>query len=169
MSTVDAPRVDAPVDDEPVEVAEATSTALGERDEYLRTLQRVQAEYDNYRRRAQRDLADQHDRGAHALAEKLLPVLDSVDAAHSHHRDVIAPVRSALLSTLTAEGLERLDPVGEQFDPAQHHAVEHLAAPDDDAAGGTDAAGVAAVEQVLRPGYRWRGRLLRPAIVTVRG
>ncbi len=78
--------------------------ARSERNEYLDTLQRVQAEYDNYRRRARREQAEQHDRGGQALAEKLLPVLDSFDAARAHAPDVLAPLHSALTTRCAAPG-----------------------------------------------------------------
>lgn len=147
--------------------------ACRERDEYLDTLQRVQAEYDNYRRRARREQSEQHDRGGQDLAEKLLPVLDSFDAARSHAPDVLAPLHSALHDALRSAGLERLEPTGEPFDPAEQHAVEQLprqhepTAADDDPEQAASPASVI-VDEVLRPGYRWRGRLVRPAMVRVR-
>jgi molecular chaperone GrpE len=148
------------------------SQARRERDEYLDTLQRVQAEYDNYRRRAKREQSEQHDRGGQVLAEKLLPVLDSFDAARAHAPDVLAPLRSALLDALHGAGLERLEPAGEPFDPAEQHAIDQL--PRQERPGAEDEEEQAArpssvvVDEVLRPGYRWRGRLIRPAMVRVR-
>ncbi len=147
--------------------------ARGERDEYLDTLQRVQAEYDNYRRRARREQSEQHDRGGQALVEKLLPVLDSFDAARAHAPDVLAPLHSALHDALRGAGLERLDPTGEPFDPAEQHAVEQLPRQDErpaaeDGPGRTASPASVVVDAVLRPGYRWRGRLVRPAMVRVR-
>jgi molecular chaperone GrpE len=146
------------------------SQARSERDEYLHTLQRVQAEYDN---RARREQAEQHDRGGQALAEKLLPVLDSFDAARAHAPAVLAPLHSALHDALRGAGLERLEPTGEPFDPAEQHAVEQLPRQDERPAaedGPEQAANPASVvvDEVLRPGYRWRGRLVRPAMVRVR-
>jgi len=134
--------------------------ALRERDDHLATLQRVQAEYDNYRRRAQRDAAAHRDRGGQELAEQLLPVLDAFDGALPHAGEAVRPLHGALVRALGDAGLERLEPTGEPFDPAEQHAVEQL--PDDEQA-------EPVVEQVLRPGYRWRSRLLRPAMVRVRG
>ena len=83
-----------------------------------------------------------------------------------------------LRDVLAKEGLERIDPLGEEFDPNAHEAVGHL--PVDEAtpevAGGVDpvpGGGPAPVEpvvvQVMRAGYRWRGTVVRPAMVTVRG
>lgn len=147
--------------------------ARRERQEYLDTLQRVQAEYDNYRRRARREQSEQHDRGGQDLAEKLLPVLDSFDAARAHAPHVLGPLHSALLEALCAGGLERLEPAGEPFDPAEQHAVEQLPRQDQQSATEDDPEQAAhpasvVVDEVLRPGYRWRGRLVRPAMVRVR-
>ena len=137
-----------------------------ERDDHLATLQRVQAEYDNYRRRTRRELAEQLDRGAHQLVERLLPVLDAADRALEHSPDAVGPLHRVLADTLAGEGLERVEPLGAAFDPDEQHAVEHLPAPSE--APGPDASpeGPVVVE-VLRPGYRWRGRLVRPALVRV--
>ena len=134
--------------------------ALRERDAHLNTLQRVQAEYDNYRRRAQREHAEQRDRGGQELAERLLPVLDAFDGALPHAPEALAPLHRALVGALADAGLERLEPTGAPFDPAEQHAVEQLL--DDEQA-------APVVDQVLRPGYRWRSRLVRPAMVRVRG
>ena len=149
------------------------SQARRERDEYRETLQRVQAEYDNYRRRARREQSEQHDRGGQALAEKLLPVLDSFDAARSHAPDVLAPLHDALHDVLHAAGLERLDPTGQPFDPAEQYAVEQLPRQHErpraqDRAEQAPGPTSVVVDAVLRPGYRWRGRLVRPAMVRVR-
>lgn len=155
-----------------VKIHEQLVRVCAERDEYLETLQRVQAEYDNYRRRAKREQGEQYDRGGQALAENLLPVLDSFDAARAHAPDVLAPLHSALHEALRGAGLERLEPVGKPFDPVEQHAVEQLPGPEEPAAAEDDpeqAAGPATVvvHEVLRPGYRWRGRLVRPAMVRV--
>jgi molecular chaperone GrpE len=66
-----------------------------------------------------------------------------------------------LLETLAKEGLERLDAPGVEFDPVVHDAVAHAPAADGEEAG--------VIDEVLRSGYRWRGRVLRPAMVRVRG
>lgn len=171
----DPPRAQAHEDEQTVQeatVREQLARAGAERDEYLETLQRVQAEYDNYRRRAKREQGEQYDRGGQALAESLLPVLDSFDAARAHAPEVLAPLRSMLEDALRAAGLERFEPTGKPFDPAEQHAVEQLPAQDEPAAAEDDpeqAAGPApvVVHEVLRPGYRWRGRLVRPAMVRV--
>lgn len=137
--------------------------ALAERDDYLEALQRLQAEYDNYRRRVQREIADARDQGARQVAERLLEVLDAFDAAVDHGVDALVPLRRSLEDALTSAGLQRLDPHGAAFDPAEHHAVAH------DAADDTGECGRPTVVDVLRPGYRWKDRLVRPALVHVNG
>ena len=132
-----------------------------ERDEYLDGLRRVQAEFENYRKRVIQQQSEHAERATEALVTELLPVLDACDAALQHGADDVAPVHAQLLDTLTKQGLERLDPAGEAFDPNFHAAVMHEES-DDDGAG-------AVVAEVLRTGYSWKGRVLRPAMVKVKG
>jgi molecular chaperone GrpE len=128
-----------------------------ERDEYLGALQRVQADFENYRKRIMRQQAEHLERAAEELVEKLLDVLDSFEQACAHGKG-FEQVYSQLTTLLDKEGLERIDPMGEAFDPNEHDAVAHEAGD-----------GEPAVSEVLRPGYRWKGRVLRPAMVKVRG
>ena len=141
--------------------------AAAERDEYLEALQRLQAEYDNYRRRIQRELAEAGDRGGRHVAERLLETLDAFDAAVKHGVAPLVPLRQSLLDALTSAGLQRIEPGGQPFDPAEHHAVAHD--PADDADEAAPAEGAPTVVEVLRPGYRWKDRLVRPALVHVKG
>ena len=134
-----------------------------ERDEYLDDLRRVQADFENYRKRATQQQADHAERATQGLVSELLPVLDACDAALQHGADDVAPVQSQLLDALVKQGLERLHPEGEAFDPNFHDAVMHEAADDADDAGGD------VVAEVLRTGYSWKGRVLRPAMVKVKG
>ncbi|HVX21976.1 MAG TPA: nucleotide exchange factor GrpE [Acidimicrobiales bacterium] len=153
-----------------------------ERDEYLADLQRLKAEFDNYRKRVQRQQEEQTARAAGALVTKLLPVLDNLDLARAHlapaeeaaegaavseEARALLAAREQLLDVLAKEGLERVDALGVEFDPVVHDAVAH--APADPAADGAAADGGVTVDEVLRSGYRWRGQVLRPAMVRVRG
>ena len=134
-----------------------------ERDDYLDTLRRLQADFDNYRKRTLKQQTDMLERAAQHIVEKLLPVLDAGDLAVAHGSEAVAPVVGLLVDTLQKEGLETIaPPPGEPFDPTVHEAVAHEPAPDAGAVGPE-------VLTVLRSGYRWRGNLLRPAMVTVRG
>ncbi|HET7487367.1 MAG TPA: nucleotide exchange factor GrpE [Acidimicrobiales bacterium] len=156
-------------DDEKVEeAAEAVEhdiDTLGaiqaERDEYLDSLRRLQADFENYKKRIARQQAEAQERAAEKLVEKLLPVLDNFDLALSHGDAAggLEPIYRNLLGTLGSAGLERLDPAGQPFDPNEHDAVLHEE-------GDADAPEVI---EVMRAGYRWKGRVLRPAMVKVKG
>jgi molecular chaperone GrpE len=131
-----------------------------ERDEYLETLQRVQAEFENYRKRVLREQEAERARAVAGAIDTLLPVFDAFDGARSHHPDLLEPVDGVLHPALVALGVERIEPLGEPFDPEAHEAVAINV--DDERAHGGDT-----VIEVLRAGYRCRGRLLRPAMVRV--
>src|SRR5690349_20330511 len=89
-----------------------------ERDDYLDTLRRLQADFDNYRKRTLKQQTDTLERAAQGLVEKLLPVLDAGDLAVSHGGEDVAPVVTLLAETLQKEGLEKVaPPVGAPFDP----------------------------------------------------
>jgi molecular chaperone GrpE len=130
-----------------------------ERDEYLDALRRLQADFENYRKRIVRQQTEHLERAAEALVEKLLPVLDTIDMARAHGEGIDV-VQSSLMDVLAKEGLERIQPDGQPFDPIEHDAVAHEPAEDGDEA---------AVAEVLRTGYRWKGRVMRPAMVKVKG
>jgi molecular chaperone GrpE len=130
-----------------------------ERDEYRDTLLRVKAEFDNYKKRVAREEVEQRERAAAALAEKLLVVLDACDAAIGHGATDVEPIAKMLAELLEREGLVRLAPVDEPFDPNHHDAVMHEPGDGDEAI----------VVETLRTGYEWKGRVLRPAMVKVRG
>jgi molecular chaperone GrpE len=156
--------VEPEVERDPMEVL------ASERDEYLLALQRTQADFENYRKRIQRMQEEQSARAASALVAKLLPVIDTLDLAQAHQSKVSAEsddakaltaARTMLLDILTKEGLERVDEAAVPFDPAVHDAVAHT--------NGDDGGGEVVIDQVLRSGYRWRGQVLRPAMVSVRG
>jgi molecular chaperone GrpE len=138
--------------------------ALAERDEYLAHLQRTQAEFDNYRKRTLRDQTAHLERAAGSLIEQLLPVLDSFELAlGSGGTDVerlrkgVELVYGEFLGALEKAGLERIEALGKPFDPEEHEAVMHV---DDDG-------GEPGVRDVVRSGYRFKGRVLRPAMVKV--
>jgi molecular chaperone GrpE len=141
-----------------------------QRDEYLLALQRVQAEFENYRKRIQRLQDEQSARAATDLVTKLLHVLDTLDLAQAHQGEsgagsedakALQAARSMLLETLAKEGLERVNEAEVPFDPEVHDAVAKCE--------GEVEGGEPVIDEVLRSGYRWRGRVLRPAMVRVRG
>jgi molecular chaperone GrpE len=130
---------------------------LSERAQYLDAYRRAQADFENYRKQAQRRQDEAVVRALGGFVERLLPVLDSCDAALAHGASEVEPVLTALYSALSKEGLERVDPKGARFDPTEAEAVVH-----EPGEGGEHV-----VAEVLRPGYRWRGKVLRPAMVKV--
>jgi molecular chaperone GrpE len=146
---------------------------VAERDEYLDSLRRLQADFDNYRKRAMRQQTDLLDRASEHLLIQLLPVLDVIDLAEAHSSPegdpedaAIAQIGAVLRETLKREGLERIDEVGVPFDPTVHDAVAHEDGEDD--ADGAGAHGQK-VADVMRAGYSLRGRVVRPAMVKVKG
>jgi molecular chaperone GrpE len=148
-----------------IDVLDVIAATERERDEYLDALRRLQADFENFKKRMLRQQTETLERAGEDLVVKLLPVLDTIDLARQHGEgDAIAPVAVALVDVLTKQGLERIDPVGAPFDPNEHEAVAHEPVGDDDVA-----AGGPVVSGLMRAGYRWKGRLLRAAMVTVKG
>jgi molecular chaperone GrpE len=127
------------------------------RDEFRDAYQRAAADFDNFRKQSQRRIEDEVARSSGAIVERLLPVLDACDSALAHGATEVEPIASALLSVLEKEGLVRVDPIGEVFDPTVAEAVVHE--PGD--------GGDHIVSEVMRAGYTWQGRVLRPAMVKV--
>jgi len=128
-----------------------------ERDQFRDAYQRAAADFDNFRKNAQRRQDDEVTRSLGSFVERLLPVLDACDGALAHGGIEAEPIMTALLGALEKEGLVRVDPTGEVFDPTVAEAVVH------EPGGG----GEPIVSHVMRPGYLWHGRVLRPAMVKV--
>ena len=135
---------------------------LTERDSFREMAQRLQAEFENYRKRVASQTADDINRATGRIAESLLPVLDACEAAFVAHPAEVEPLFNLLLTELKKQGLEALDLNGQTFNPAQADAVIHEE-------GEGDGNGNSVVTDVLRTGYTWKGRVLRPAMVKVRG
>lgn len=135
-----------------------------ERDEYLRSLQQTAADFDNYRKRVTKQSQEVGDQKVETLVAKLLPALDNIELALAHSKDQpelsapLSQISNALLDVLGKEGLEAIGDADVEFDPTCHDAVMHE--PGD---------GAAKVSQILRTGYRWKQRVIRPAMVKVVG
>jgi molecular chaperone GrpE len=137
-----------------------------ERDEYLDTLRRVQAEFENYRKRVIKEQTALVDRATEGLIEQLLPVLESFELAlknvDADSGDIVSVrkgvelVYAELLGVLEKAGLSRIEAEGKPFDPNEHEAVMQ-----------DDGEGEPVVAEVLRTGYTLKGRILRPAMVKV--
>jgi molecular chaperone GrpE len=130
-----------------------------ERDDYLDLAKRVQAEFENYKRRVETQRTEQAARAAEQLVVELLPVLDACEAAIAHGATDVEPIHAALFGTLSKLGLSVVADNEVVFDPNVHEAV--LSEPGDDEA--------PVVAEVMRPGFLWNGRVVRPAMVKVRG
>ena len=130
-----------------------------ERDAYLADVQRVTAEFANFRRQATKRQSETVEHAASGLAEKLLPILDACDAALTQGAVDVEPIEGALIEVLRKEGLEVLSESGSPFDPERHEAVMH------EQGDGLEPV----VAEVMRAGYVWNGRVLRPAMVRVKG
>ncbi len=142
-----------------VEMVEVAEQIAAERDEYLDMARRVQAEFENYKRRVELQRIEQRERAAEQLVLELLPVLDAGEAASAQGDESVAAIHSQLLSTLEKLGLSPVADVEVDFDPNVHEAVMHEEGDESEPV----------VAELLRTGYLWNSRVLRPAMVKVRG
>jgi len=135
-------------------------------DELRQTLLRRQADFDNYRKRIEKERFEDSKRATARVIEGLIPVIDGFEHALAAHREAeydnyrkgFELIYKQLLENLTKLGAERIDPVGKSFDPHLHQAVDRSETTDHQ--DGT-------VLQVFQPGYVFHGRVLRPAMVRV--
>jgi molecular chaperone GrpE len=135
-------------------------------DELKQTLLRRQADFDNYRKRIEKERFEDSKRATARVIEGLIPVIDGFEHALAAHREAeyenyrkgFELIYKQLLDNLTRLGVERIDPAGKMFDPHLHQAMDR--AETTDHADGT-------ILQVFQPGYVYHGRVLRPAMVRV--
>jgi molecular chaperone GrpE len=145
--------------EEEIVVEHDIEALLSERDEFKDIALRLQADFENYKKRVAQVHADDVNRATVKLAEELLPVLDACEAAFAHGADGVEPIWSALMGALSKQGLIAMDLVGQPFNPELAEAVMH------ESGDGGDPV----VVEVLRTGYEWKGRVLRAAMVKVKG
>jgi molecular chaperone GrpE len=146
--------------------AAETTKLVGELDDLRQTLLRRQADFDNYRKRIEKERAEDSKRSTARVIEGLIPVIDGFEhalAAHGqndyeNYRKGFELIYKQLIENVTKLGAERIDPVGKQFDPHQHQAMDRLETNDHE--DGT-------IVQTFQPGYVFHGRVLRPAMVRV--
>ena len=137
-----------------------------EKEELKDTLVRRQADFDNYRKRVEKERHHERHRGAELVVEGLLPVLDALDRALAAHDDPAYAeykkgfelIRRQLWDLLAKQGVKRIEAAGQQFNPHLHHAVENVQTTDREE--GT-------VVSEMQPGYMFHDRVLRPAMVSV--
>jgi molecular chaperone GrpE len=135
-------------------------------EELRQTLLRRQADFDNYRKRIERERFEDSKRTTARVLEGLIPVIDGFEHALAAHREAeyenyrkgFELIYKQLLDNVTKLGAERIDPLGKTFDPHLHQAVDRVETKEHD--DGT-------ILQVFQPGYVFHGRVLRPAMVRV--
>jgi molecular chaperone GrpE len=154
-----------PVPEAGSEPSEAGKLAT-ELDDLRQTLLRRQADFDNYRKRTEKERLDDNKRATSRVIEALIPILDSFEQALAAHREVeyenyrkgFELIYKQLLENITKLGAERIDPLGKPFDPHLHQAVDRAETTEQE--DGT-------ILSVFQPGYVFNGRVLRPAMVRV--
>jgi molecular chaperone GrpE len=135
-------------------------------EELRQTLLRRQADFDNYRKRIEKERFEDSKRATARVIEGLIPVIDGLEHALAAHREAeydnyrkgFELIYKQLLDSVTKLGVERIDPVGKSFDPHLHQAVDRAETMDHE--DGT-------ILHVFQPGYVFHGRVLRPAMVRV--
>ena len=134
-------------------------------EDYLALAQRIQADFENYRKRAAKEAAAAGERARSGLVRELLPIVDNLERAlasaeegEQHLAEGVRLVHSELIAVLERNGIQQFDPAGEKFDPTEHEA---LSVRDEGESG--------LVLDVVEKGYRSNGTVLRPARVVVSG
>lgn len=148
-----------------IEAAKAEAAGAADR------LSRLQADWENYRRRTERDRVTERERACEGLVKDLLPAIDDLERAISHAQataegnevaqqlaDGVSAVHEKVVSVLEKQGVEVIDPAGQPFDPQDHQAVGRVENADE-----YDET----VADVYQKGYRLGGKVVRPAMVTV--
>jgi molecular chaperone GrpE len=143
-----------------------TAKLLSELDDLRGTLLRRQADFDNYRKRIEKERTEDSKRATARLIEGLIPIIDGFEHALAAHREKeyevyrkgFELIYKQLIENITKLGAERIDPLEKQFDPHAHQAMDRLETTDHE--DGT-------IVQVFQPGYMFHGRVLRPAMVRV--
>jgi molecular chaperone GrpE len=176
--TFESERPDLAPEEEPVTSRDEAGEPSGEEDpaneeeriveqpeDYLALAQRIQADFENYRKRAAREAAVAGERAKSGLVRELLPIVDNLERAlasaeegEQHLAEGVRLVHSELIAVLERNGVQQFDPAGEKFDPAEHEA---LSVRNDGEPG--------VVLDVVEKGYRTNGAVLRPARVVVSG
>lgn len=166
---VDSSELDPPAESVAADTAKANAElakVTADLEELRQTLLRRQADFDNYRKRIEKERFEDAKRATARLVEGLIPVIDGFEHALAAHREAeyenyrkgFELIYKQLLDHLTKLGVERIDPAGKPFDPHLHQAVDRAETKDHD--DGT-------ILQVFQPGYVFHGRVLRPAMVRV--
>lgn len=170
----DRPAASGPADSAPEQpeasgsdtLAAQIQKLLAEKQELTDTLVRRQADFENYRKRIERERHQDHHRGVELFAERLLPVLDAFGqalladpgSASAEYRKGFELIERQLNDLLAKQGLVRMETVGKKFDPHFHHAIKQVE---------TSEYAEGAIIDELQAGYLFHGKVLRPAMVRV--
>lgn len=162
---------DSDIEGEPAHEGEAGSPHVGVKEkreeELLTRLKYLQADFENYRKRTEKEVGDVEEHSVRNLVVKLLSVIDELELAVGHAeaeegktelREGVEMVHKNLMSALESVGLKRIAAVGRPFDPGFHEAVEKTRG---------RSAGEDLVVEEVRPGYTFRGQVIRPSMVKV--
>jgi len=147
-------------------LAEQLRELLNEKQELTNTLIRRQADFENYRKRIEREREQERRRTMESVVERLLPVLDAFDRAlaapetlgQAEYRKGVELIQRQLWDALSKQGLARIESTGKEFNPHFHHAIERVE---------TNKHAEGVVIEELQPGYVFHERVLRPAMVRV--
>jgi molecular chaperone GrpE len=147
-------------------LVEELNKLKAEKEELVQTMVRRQADFENFRKRTERDRQEEARRGVERLVADLIPVLDAFDRALQGHDDPayeeyrkgVTMIRKQLWDAIAKHGVQRIEAAEKMFDPHQHQAIERLE---------TDEYPDGYVVSVFQDGYMFNGRVLRPAIVRV--
>jgi molecular chaperone GrpE len=153
-------------DDKADGLPEQLQKLQAEKQELMNMLVRRQADFENFRKRVEKERSQERQRAIESLVEHLLPVLDafdralseSSDSAYLEYRKGFELIRRQLWETLAKQGLVRVEALGQEFNPHFHHAIERVETTE-------HADGIVIGE--LQPGYLFHERVLRPAMVRV--
>ena len=156
----------APATPDPAALAEQVAALQAEKEELRQSLIRRQADFENYRKRIERERHEEGQRALARLIDSLLPVLDAFeralaahdDPAYEDYRKGFELIYRQLWDALARQGLQRIEAEGKRFDPHDHHAVERVETQEHEDGD---------VIEVLQAGYKLRGTVLRPASVCV--
>ena len=154
------------VESESVRVDADVAKLATDLEDLRQTLRRRQADFDNYKKRIEKERAEDSKRTTARLIEALIPVIDGFEQALAAHREAeyenyrrgFELIYKQLLDNISKLGVERIDPTGKPFDPHLHQAMDRTETTEHE--DGT-------VLQVFQPGYVFHGRVLRPAMVRV--
>lgn len=150
-------------------VAESPEKDSKELEEMAQRLMRLQADFDNYKKRVEKERVSLIEYASAGLLEKLLPVIDNFDRAIANENkgedsegegfyQGVVMIRNQLLEALESQGLEEIAALGESFDPNYHNAVSQIASEDHESN---------TVVEVYQKGYKLKDRVIRPSMVVV--